>query len=475
MTLPDNNMRRLSFAVLLMALISCSAPTPLIEQIKAGGELLVVTRNSGTTLYQSAHGLNGFEYDLVNLFSDSIGVKPKFIIPDRFDQVLDKVSKGEAHLAAAGLSVTQARQTNLRFATPYQEITQQVVYLRGQHKPRKVEDLIGKQVEVIAGSSHEEMLNTLKSTYPYLEWTPRDDLEVFDLLKRVADGEIDYAIADSNEIAFHRHFIRTVRIGFDLTEPQSLAWALPHNQDHSLFKAVERFFSEIKKNGTLKQLIERHYGYVDRLDFVETRTFNRHVENRLPEYEKLFKAAADENEMDWRLLAAMGYQESHWNPKAKSPTGVRGIMMLTLAAAKDMKIKSRLDPEQSIMGGARYLKNIERRLPEDITQPDRIWMALAAYNIGFGHLEDARVLTERQGDDPDRWADVKKHLPKLSEKKWYSTVKRGYARGNEPVNYVDNIRAYYGLLTWREPEVDEPVADNQPEPPYGLGITSSAL
>ncbi|MCU7888937.1 MAG: membrane-bound lytic murein transglycosylase MltF, partial [Candidatus Thiodiazotropha sp. (ex Lucinoma aequizonata)] len=263
-------------------------------------------------------------------------------------------------------------------------------------------------------------------------------------------------------------------IGFDLTEPQPLAWAMAQAEDDSLYKAMEEFFTRIREDGTLSQLIERHYGHIGRLNFVELRTFIKHIRNRLPKYETLFKEAETMTGIDWRMLAAIGYQESHWNPKAKSPTGVRGIMMLTLTAAKQIKIENRLDPKQSIIGGARYLRFVEKKLPERVPEPDRLWMTLAGYNVGFGHLEDARILTEHLGDDPDKWVDVKKHLPKLSLKKWYSSLKRGYARGKEPVNYVDNIRAYFELLKWqlRQMELTNQSEDN---PPHALSIIPEAL
>ena len=158
--------------------------------------------------------------------------------------------------------------------------------------------------------------------------------------------------------------------------------------------------------------------------------------------------------MDWRLLAAIGYQESHWNPRARSPTGVRGIMMLTLNTAKHIGVKNRLDAEQSIMGGAKYFKIVLKRIPARIPEPDRTWFALASYNIGWGHVEDARILTERQGADPDRWVDVKERLPLLRQRKYYKQTRYGYARGNEPVQYVDNIRRYYETLQWISDEVE---------------------
>ncbi|WP_316366600.1 membrane-bound lytic murein transglycosylase MltF [Candidatus Thiodiazotropha sp. CDECU1] len=459
---------------LVSALGSCSIPPPLVERIKASGELIVATRNSGTTLYEGSEGLTGFEYELVQLFAKELGVKAHFIIPKHFDYLLPTVINGDAHLAAAGLTVTPEREAEIRFGPAYQEITQQVVYRVGNKRPRKIEDLIGKQLHVLAASSHEQELQRLKQTHPTLEWVSHTDLESAELMQMVQEQKIDFTIADSNEFSVTRRFMPYLKVGFDLTQPQPLAWAMAHAEDASLFEAMEAFFNNIRENGTLAQLIERHYGHIGRLNFVELRTFVKHINNRLPKYQDYFEEAAEITGIDWRMLAAIGYQESHWNPKAKSPTGVRGIMMLTLATAKQMKIESRLDPKQSIIGGAKYLRYIEKLLPERIQEPDRLWLTLAGYNVGFGHLEDARILTEHLEDDPDKWAEVKKHLPKLSLKKWYTSLKRGYARGKEPVNYVDNIRAYYELLKWQLKQM-ELAKQAQQNPPHALSINPEAL
>jgi membrane-bound lytic murein transglycosylase F len=460
--------------LLIMILAACSIPPPWVERIKASGELRVVTRNSGTTLYEGPQGLTGFEYDLVSLFAEELGVKPHFIIPKRFDDLLPTVINGDAHLAAAGLTVTPERVAAIRFGPQYQAITQQIIYRQGSYRPRKIEDLYNRKVIVLAGSSHEEELMRLKASHPDLNWQSRADLESAELMQMVLSREIDYTIADSNEFAVMRRFMPTLGVAFDLTQPQPLAWAMAHAEDGSLYAAMEAFFERIEEDGSLDELIERHYGHIGRLNFVELSTFVKHYTKRLPKYEAYFKEAQEISDIDWRTLAAIGYQESHWNPKAKSPTGVRGIMMLTLAAAKQMKIESRLEPRQSIIGGAKYLRYIEDKLPNRIQEPDRLWLTLAGYNVGFGHLEDARILTEHLGDNPDKWVDVKKHLPKLSLKKWYSGLKHGYARGKEPVNYVDNIRGYVELLRWQERQKQQ--ANQEPsDKPHVLSISPEAL
>ncbi len=441
-------MRSVASILLFSLLLGCSIPKPLVERIKEEGELLVITRNSPTTYYEGREGLQGLEYELVTLFARELGVKTRFIIPDRFEEIIPKIVAGEAHFAAAGLTVTNNKETEVRFGPGYQNITQQLVYRAGSKRPKKITDTIVGNLEIVRGGSHEEVLEKLKTQYPKLRWVAQSELDSEELLYLVKEQVIDYTVADSNVVALSRRFHPELKVAFDLTTPLPLAWAFPHAEDSSLYNAARDFLEKIKNQGKLDQLIERYYGHAERLGFVDTRTFRRHSAKRLPLLIPYFKLAAEETGLDWQLLAAIGYQESHWNPKAVSPTGVKGIMMLTQATAKQLGIKDRQDPEQSILGGSRYLRLMEKKIPERIQEPDRLWLALAGYNVGFAHLEDARILTQRSGGDPDKWADIKQYLPLLSQEKYYSTLKHGYARGREPVTYVDNIRSYYDLLVW---------------------------
>jgi len=251
-----------------------------------------------------------------------------------------------------------------------------------------------------------------------------------------------------------------LNVAFDIAKPEQIAWAFPISDDSSLYDEAVKFLNQLKADGSLEQLQDKHFGYSKRINYASICTFRQHVQTRLPKLIGFFHAAAKKYNIDWRLLAAVAYQESHWNPRAVSPTGVKGIMMLTHATAKQMKIADRRDPEQSIDGGAHYLASRVQKIPERIEEPDRTWLALTAYNIGLGHLEDARIITQSQGHNPDIWLDVKKHLPLLSKKQWYKKTKHGYARGNEPVTYVTNIREYIKMLTQIEPPIKENSAEN---------------
>ena len=176
------------------------------------------------------------------------------------------------------------------------------------------------------------------------------------------------------------------------------------------------------------------------------RRFTRHIKTRLPQYREQFKQAGEKYGLPWVLLAAQAYQESRWNRNARSPTGVRGLMMLTRDTASDLGIKNRLDPRKSIRGGARYLARLYAQLPSNIQDPDRMYFALSAYNVGMGHVKDAQILAVRLKKDPTKWNDLKTVLPLLAKKKYYKTLPNRYARGWEPVQYVKRIRGYREVL-----------------------------
>ncbi len=433
---------------LIVASLFAIFPQNKLGRIQRSGTLHILTRVDPTTYYQSPQGFSGLEYDLVTLFADHIGVKAKFEVAKTFSSLLDEISIGKADIAAAGLTITEQRKHNMRFAPAYHEVTEQVVYRSAHRRPKTINDLDKGILEVANGTSHINSLSVLKQNNPKLEWTVNNELDTNGLLYLLHEGLIDYTVADSNQILLIRRFYPALNIAFDVSTPQQLAWALPLSEDTSLFDEVERFFKRITADKTLAQLIEKHYGHASSLNYVDNCTFREHRKSRLPQYQQYFDTAAKEHEIDWRLLAAIGYQESHWLDNAVSPTGVEGIMMLTNDTAKLLNIKNRRDPVESIKGGARYFKQRIQVMSEDIPEPDRTWFALASYNVGTGHLHDARIITQKLGGDPNKWMDVKKRLPLLAQPKWYQKTQYGQARGGEPVQYVENIRGYYDLLVW---------------------------
>ncbi|MGD2075048.1 MAG: membrane-bound lytic murein transglycosylase MltF [Gammaproteobacteria bacterium] len=441
-----------------------------LERVKDRGTLKVLTRNSATTYYQGPFGPTGLEYDLAAGFAEFLGVRLEISTSDRLSPILAEIQAGNADLAAAGLTVTEERKAYVNFGPSYQQITPQLVYRSGTVSPQNLDKLRGN-LEIVAKSSHAETLRALQEEYPNLRFVENAELQSDQLLDLVWEQLIDYTVADSNEVAITRRFYPELRVAFDVSPPVPLAWAFPPGEDRSLIEKAEEYFGQLKASGELDQMLEHYYGYVSDFDYVGTRRYMKHIQQRLPAYREWFQQAGEETGEDWRLLAAMGYQESHWDPEAVSPTGVRGIMMLTRETMEYMGMEgSRIDARSSIEGGARYFARVKDRIPARVEEPDRTWMALAAYNVGYGHLEDARMLAQQAGADQDRWVEVKKFLPLLSRKEWYQKTRYGYARGREPVRYVENIRSYYDILVWIT-EREIPLVPVSP----GLSVSSPAL
>ena len=434
--------------ILFLAYFASSARLSDLQQVEKSGLLHVVTVDGPTTYYEDGRGNNGFEYLLAKAFAESLGVKLVVHSKPSLRAMLLSVGGPEGNFAAANITVTKSRSQSLHFTEPYMQVTQHLVYRRGSSRPRSLADIDGDLL-VAADSSHSEQLTYWAEQFPDLQWR-EDNTEMSELLRMVQDKEIDYTVADSLAYLVSRHIYPQVRRAIDISEPQPLAWAFPGHGDGTLRQAANQFLRDFKASGELEQLQNELLAQADNFSVASSQRFGELVGTRLPTYEPLFKEIAPQFDLDWHLLAAVAYQESHWNARAKSPTGVRGLMMLTLNTAREMKIKNRLDPKQSLTGGAAYLTKLRSRLPQRIVEPDRTLLALAAYNVGFGHLEDARTLTERAGQDLDKWEDVRQHLPKLSNKQYYKTLKYGYARGKEPVIYVDNIQYYRRYLELHE-------------------------
>lgn len=417
-----------------------------LAEIREQDRLVVLTRNAPTTYYLDQNGLPaGPEYDLAEAFGEHLGVKPEYIVLDSIRDILQALDEGRGDLVAAGVTATQRRRKKLDFGPVYQKVTQQVVCAPGKRPPKKVEALVGLDVRVIARSSYVERLTDLKKTHPELAWTEVDDRGTEQLLEELANKEFDCTVADSTIVNINRRYHPELLVGFSLTEPEGLAWVLP-KQRPALRLELKAWWEKMQKQGHYAEIEHRYYGHIRKFDFVEHSTFIERVDKRLPKYKNWFEKAAERQEFNMTLLAAQGYQESHWNPHAVSPTGVRGLMMLTEITAKAMGVRDRTNPLESINGGAKYLRQMHRRQKEDATEPDRTWLALAAYNVGLGHLRDAQTLARRAGKDPNKWSVIQEMLPLLTNKRYYKTVKYGYARGREPVQYVRNIRDYQDVL-----------------------------
>ncbi|WP_240629996.1 membrane-bound lytic murein transglycosylase MltF [Brenneria alni] len=411
-----------------------------LRQILSRGELRISTVNSPLTYYISNGAPAGLDYELAKRFADYLGVKLVVSSRKNLDDLFDDLDDDEADLLAAGLIYNHERLGRFRAGPTYYSVSQQLVYRLGNTRPRTLKNVKGR-LAVTSGSAHVATLRDLKAEkYPQLNWESASDLTTQELLKQVADGKLDYTLADSITIGLMQRIHPQLAVAFDLSDEEPVTWYMRRSHDDSLSAALLDFFSLIVEDGTLARLEEKYLGHVGEFDYVDTTTFLSAIDETLPDFQPLFEKHA--TDIDWKLLAAISYQESHWNPLATSPTGVRGLMMLTRSTAESLDVTDRLDPEQSIRGGAQYMSHMMQKMPDTIPEDEKIWFALAAYNMGYAHLLDARKLTEKQQGNPDSWVDVKMRLPMLSQKRYYTQTTYGYARGHQAYNYVENIRRY---------------------------------
>lgn len=446
----------LIFMLILLPACKPSDQPPELPSIDPNKkEIVFVTHNGPTTYYINSEGKPaGLEYDLAQLFVQTYypDYEIRFTLVNSISDVIPSLLKNKAHIAAANLTVTHLREHLVLFSPPYQETQQQLIFNSEiTQKPKKLTDLRDRKIAVPEGTSYAERLSVLQKEYPPLHWHAVKHTNTESLLEEVADGVLDFTVADSYIAALMQNYYPNLSVALPVGPTEKIAWAMSKNADPQLVKNVNAFFTSIKKSGVLRNLVDRYYGHNERLNTLDITTFLKRVNTLLPKYIGLFKQAQDITGLDWRLLAAVSYRESHWDTYNTSPTNVRGLMMLTESTADLMGVTDRLDPKQSIPAGAKYILKLKDTVPERIPEPDRTYMALAAYNIGYAHVEDARVLAKRLGLNPDSWADVKKTLVLLKNPEYYSTLKYGYASGGAPVIFVESVRSYQRILEKYQP------------------------
>jgi len=445
---------------LLLLLSGCDPHGPSIEMLRAGGELRVALVSAPHTYYLDPGGTLGFDYDLLRAFCKKHELKLDVTIVKNRLQAKDLLIKRKVHLAAGLIPVSASHHPRLRFGPSYSMIQAQVIYIRDSQRPSSVNDLIGVNLETLAGSQGDIELSRLVKANRSLRWQTSNAATADQLLERLDTREIDFAVVPSTDFKVLRLKYPRLEIGFSLGPTQATAWVLQRDAHFSVDRALVDFFVDSENGGLRQRLWDRYFGHYDKFDFVDARSFLRSYRDRFPTLREYFLDASTTSGIDWRLLAALSYQESHWRPEARSPTGVRGLMMLTTRTANRLQV-SRLDPAQAVTGGARYLEDLFQRLPRSIMGNERLWFALAAYNLGMGHVEDARVLTQTRGGNPSHWDEVRRYLPLLAKPTVAATTRYGKARGAEAVKFVTNIRRYFDTMRQLERRFSSPKNPNQ--------------
>ncbi len=411
--------------------------------------LNVVLLNSPSTYYIGVDGPTGFEYDLLESYAKHLGVKLNITPAHTIQEAIELSKNRNIDITSASLTKTRERREDFNFGPSYFEVQEQVICHRGmlstQKFPRDVEDLAGLKIMVGKDTSYAETIKSLENDGFDINATFTTELSTEELLKKVSKHEIDCTVADSNVYALNLRYFPEIAMAFSISGREQLSWLL--QKDTPELKAdMYSWLNTFNQQGKMIQLKDHYYSYVRFFDYYNTKMFYKRMISRLPKYKKIFEEASTRFGIPWTLLASISYQESHWNPKAKSFTGVRGLMMLTKNTAKLLGVTNRLDPKQSIVGGTRHIKQMLKFVPKEVVGENRLKFALAAYNIGLGHIKDAQRLAREIGLNENVWSDLKVVLPLLSQKKFYRDLKYGYARGEEPVKYVESIYNYRDIL-----------------------------
>jgi membrane-bound lytic murein transglycosylase F len=440
---------RLICCLLLAGLAACAR----IDPPETDGTLVVAIRETPAFFQREGDTASGYEHDLVTAFAESQGLKPKFIQAADPYELKDLALAGRVHLAASMPLGNEA----LQFSAPIRTVTQWIVGHNDVLGPERLSDLAGKTVEVLAGSPLADTLRGLdEKSRPLVVEVP--GANEMDLLARVAGHKAELAAVHGIHldlaVNFHPELVPLLQLPGKL----EFGWAFGGEGADALRAKADAFIAAARADGTLARLHDRYFGHIKRINAEGIARFLDDTRAKLPAWRRHFQSAQDLTGIDWRLLAALAYQESHWDPLATSPTGVRGMMMLTEDTADALRVRNRLDPQESIRAGARYLAQLVEQVPETAKLPDRLWLALSAYNLGMGHFRGARAIAQKMKRDPDVWYEMKQVLPQLARPEIYARLKSGAARGGEAVIMVENIRSYYDVLSRLEPPHVSPYA-----------------
>ena len=441
--------RIITYALFYFVLINtngCSKESSKLKQIKSNGILRIALVADPPRYFPNKVKERGYDFELVSHYATSIDVELEIIKTNTSDEIIFLLNQGKVDIGILGSS-PEFDQKNIKNVVTYNNSKWYVIGNRANRQlPKSIDSIEPNTMIVANGSNASFILHSIEEDYSSLLWDELKNTNVRSILERINENHSKISIISEDIYVYYQYLFPETKKIFVLPIKYPSRWLVKNNNNLSFLYSINSFFNKYKQNGKLEKIGKTYYEHLNAFDYVDIRYYLKRINKKLPKYKKYFVEAAKNSALDARIIAAVSYQESHWNRKARSPTGVRGMMMLTLDTAKRVGVKNRLNAKQSIFGGAKYLKILYESLSNTIKEPDRLWFTLAAYNIGLGHVEDARTITKSQGDNPNSWIDVEKHIPKLSQKKWYKKTKYGFARGHESIEFVKRVRRYYDIL-----------------------------
>lgn len=416
-----------------------------LEKVSAKGEIVVLTTQSPLIYSQPKSGDPfGIDADLLQNFAATYNLKLRYVVLPDEASVLRALSKGEGDLAAARLR-SSAEHTGFLTGPAYEE-THLSLYCAKKQQIQNVTDLNGKNIALLGKDNYKGLAQRLTQLAPGTQVQVIDDLKTRDLMQNLSKGKFDCVISEDLSGNFHVRFHKNIEKVVSMTDNYSLSWLLtPDN--HDLLQLMQAWYQRSSREDEIMKILDRYKTYLTTLDNRDLAKFFQSIQSILPTYRQTFKKSAKEHRLPWQLIASVAYQESHWNPEARSFTGVRGIMQLTNDTALHVGIEDRTDPTQSIWGGSKYLRYLLDKMPPTLNPKDRLAFALAAYNIGYAHLKDAQKLAARLGRNPNSWHHMREILPLLADPDYAEYLTYGPARGYETVDFVERVKAFYNLMT----------------------------
>lgn len=430
------------------------------DEIKKRGSLIAVVDNSSTGYFIYRGQPMGYEYDLLKRLADDLSVSLKIVLTADIEEAFAMLNRGEADLMAYHLTVTKERAFKVAFTDAHTEVRQVLI----QRKPdnwrslkvheleasliRNTLELVGKEVHSRTGSSYSSRLANLSEEIGgdiiILEQPGQTDTET--LIQRVARGEIDYTVADEDVGLINATYYPNIDAGTPISFPQKIAWATRKNAPQ-LRDMVNDWLVKLKASPDFNVIYNKYFKYRKSQNLRAHSVYSSVSGVRISPYDDLIKAGATELQRDWRLLASLVYQESKFDPEAKSWAGAKGLMQLTDISVEQYNVEDPFNPAQNVSAGMKYLRWLEKLWSSKVLdEEERLKFMLASYNVGQGHVLDAVRLARKYDRDPQLWEDnVEYFLLQKSKSEFYNdpVVKFGYCRGYEPVNYVQEILNRY--------------------------------
>lgn len=422
-----------------------------LKHIKLRGKLRVSTDYNSTNYFIYKGRAMGFQYELLNALAEELDVKLELYVENDLQSAFTNLENGDIDLIGMNLAITQDRQERFNFTLPHSQSKQVLIQRKASKNDtvpiiRNQLELGNKLIHVQQASAYVERLENLsKEIGRSIEIEKLDHIEVEELIGQVSKGEIDYTIADQNVAIVNKSYYPNIDIATEISFPQDMAWALRKGSDE-LTEAVNVWLQGFKKTARYNQIYRKY--------FLSSRIVRRHnseyftlKSGKISKYDELIKKNSKIIDWDWRLLSALISQESHFDPKAKSWVGAFGLMQLMPETAFRYDVDEDSSAEENVRAGVKHLKYLDRRLDKIlIDKTDKLNFLLASYNVGLGHVLDARRLAKKNGQNPDLWkGSVDYYLLNKSKPEFYKdpVVKYGYCRGKEPYNYVRKILSIY--------------------------------